>query len=163
MRQRDQIEGAAIAVHRECAADDLIKLLDNHELRDCEFADRDQQLRTQKLHFVVQPGGAIANLIGRWDTVSTRGGFAGKTTTHRREVDAVAHFRFRHSAKIAEPTEERLAGGPGKGTGEYRLFHAGRLPDQNYFAENGSAGDWRRQHARAAPALPELCDMLNKR
>ena len=61
--------------------------------------------------------------------------------------------------KFFEPTKERAARRPGERSAEKRFFYAGRLTDDHYFAEDSSAGNRWRQHARTAPALQQARDM----
>jgi hypothetical protein len=59
-----------------------------------------------------------------------------------------------------EPTEERAAGRPGERLAQNRFSDAGRLTDEHHLAEDRSAGNRRREHSRAAPALEQTRDML---
>lgn len=160
MGQRDYFERAAIAPDLETSAHDFVQFLERQELRDRKFADRDDEARSEQGDLSVHPGRTIPDFVRRWDTVATRRRFAGETTTNRREVNLRAHLRFIPVTEFVEPTEESAARGPRERPAEHGLFHAGRLTDKHDLAENRSAGNRRRQHARTTPALDQARDML---
>ena len=114
----------------------------------------------EKIDFIVHPRRAIPDFVGRGNSVATGSGLAGKTAADRGEINLGANLFFVHPAKLLEPAEERPSGRPREWFSEHRLFHAGRLTDQHDFARNGTAGDRRRQHARAATALSQERDVL---
>ena len=136
MGERDKIEGAMPVTNGEGAADDLVELFYREELRDGEFADGDDQLRSQKIDLIVDPGRAIPDLVRRRNAVAAGGSFARKTATDGSEVNLYAHLFFAHSAELLEPAEECAARGPRERSSEHRLFHAGRLADEHDFAQD---------------------------
>jgi len=153
MGQRDEIERAPLIPDCETAADDFVEFFERQELGDGEFADRNDQRRSQQIDLVVHPGGTVSDFVRRWNAISARRCFPRKAATDRGEINFCARLFFVQAAKLIEPTEERAAGRPGERFAEDRLFYAGRLADQHHFAENRAAGDRGRHHARATPAL----------
>ncbi len=155
MRQRDEIEAPTAAFHLETAADDLVELLHREKLCDREFADGDDEARTEDFKFGLAPGSAVSNFIGRGDAIPAGSGFAGKAATNGSEINAGTGFVFIPAAKLLEPTEESAPSRPGKWTAEDGLLHARRLTDEDDPANDGSARHGRRDHARAASALAQ--------
>lgn len=160
MGQWDQVECATIATQPERAAYDFVELLESEKLRDRKFADRDHELRLQKIDLIIHPRRTIPDLVRSWNAVPTRGGFSGKTAAHRREVNLRAHLYFTQMTKLFEPTEKGAARGPGKRPAQHWLPYSGRLTDKHHLAENRTSGNRRRQHAGTAPALEQMRDML---
>lgn len=160
--QWDQIKGAALILDSEAASDDLIEFFEGQELGDREFANGDNELRSEKIDLVVHPGRTIPDFIRRGNAISTGRSFSRKTAADRSEVNFRANFFFGHRTELLEPAEQGAAGRPRERFPKHRLFHARRLADQHDFAENGSAGNWRRQHSRTTPALQQTGDMIVK-
>ena len=160
MRQRDYFEGATVAADLETAPDDFVQFFEREELRDRKFADGDDESRLQQIDLIIHPGRTIPDLVRRWNAVAARSCFPRETAAHGREINLRAHFHFVQVTEFLEPTEERPASGPREGPAEDRLFHARRLTDQHDLAQHGAARNWRRQHARTAPALEQARDML---
>jgi hypothetical protein len=153
MREWNQIEGAPFVANAKGASHDFVELLEWEELRDGEFADWDDQLRSQEIDLIVHPARAIPDFVGRRDAVAAAGGFSGKAATDGGEVNSGAHLFSVHSAKFLEPTEERAPRRPRERFSEHWFFHSGRLTNEHDFTQDGSARDWRWQHSRAAAAL----------
>ena len=55
MRQRNQIEVAAIFLHGKAATDDIFQFPERNELRDGKIADRNDEMRPQDFELVVHP------------------------------------------------------------------------------------------------------------
>ena len=153
MGQRDQIERATVATLPERAAYDSVELLESEKLRDGKFADRDDELRLQKIDFIVHPGRTIPDLVRSWNAVSTRGGFSRKTTANRRKVNLRAHLHFTQMTKFFEPTEECTTSRPGKRLARHWLSYSRRLTHEHDLAQNRTAGNWWRQHSGTTPTL----------
>jgi hypothetical protein len=62
--------------------------------------------------------------------------------------------------EFGEPSKERAASSPGERLTQNWLANTGRLPDEHHPAQDRSAGNGRRQHPRAAPALEQSSDVL---
>src|SRR5205814_198679 len=139
MWQWDQVESATFSAHLENAPYNFIEFLEGDKLRDRQFADWNNKLRPQEIDLVIHPRGAISNFIGRGNAVAASRRFARETATNGGEINLRAHFGFVHSAKFFEPSKKRAARGPRKWFPQNWLFHARRLADQHYLAENGSA------------------------
>jgi hypothetical protein len=160
MGQRNQIENSVITFNDKFSTDDVFKFFKRNELADGESADRDDQARTKNLEFIVHPGRAIPNFLRAWDPVGPTKGLARETAANGREINSRAHYRFIHSAKLFEPSKQGLTGGMREWAFQYWFTHPRRLTDQHHFANNGTAGDWRRQHTRATAALNQSCNMI---
>lgn len=160
MGQWDYIECATATTQPEGPPYDFVELLENNKLCDRKFADRNDELWLQKIDFIIHPARAISDFIRRRNAIATRGCLAGKTAANRSKVNPRAHLRFTQMTELIEPTEERAASRPGEGLAQNRFSHARRLADEHHFAENRSAGNWRRQHPRTASTLKQACDML---
>lgn len=160
MRQWDDVERAAVTTERERAAYDFVELLKCKKLRDRKFADRDDEVRLQKIDFIIHPSRTIPDLVRSWNAVSARGGFSGKTAANRREVNLRAHLYFTHITKLREPTEEGAARGPGKRLAQHRLSYSRRLTNEHDLAQNRSARNRWRQHSGTTAALEQMRDML---
>jgi hypothetical protein len=160
MRQRDYFEGATVAADLKTAPHDFVQFLEREKLRDRKFADGDDESRLEQGDLSIHPGRTIPDFIRRWNAIATRSRFPGETSTDGCEVNLRAHFRFIQVTEFFEPTEEGAARRPGEGPAQDGLFHSGRLADEHDFAEDWSAGNRRRQHARTAPALEQARDML---
>ena len=139
MRQWNEVEGGAFAAYREGAAYNFIEFLERNKLRDRQFADGDDKPWSQQIDLVVHPRRAISNFIGRGNPISAGLRFARETTADGGEVDLRPHLGFGQLTKFLKPTEQRPASRPRERFPENWLFHAGRLADQHYLAENGSA------------------------
>ncbi|MEY2483232.1 MAG: hypothetical protein QOK24_1760 [Verrucomicrobiota bacterium] len=160
MRQRDYFEGATVAADLKTAPHDFVQFLEREELRDRQFADGDDESRLEQGDLRIHPSRTIPDFIRRWNAIATGRGFSWKTATDRGEVNLRAHLRFIQVTEFFEPTEEGAARRPGEGPAQDGLFHSGRLADEHDLAEDWSTGNWRRQHARTAPALEQARDML---
>jgi hypothetical protein len=160
MGQWDQIECATIATQTERPAYDFVKLLESKKLPDGKFANRDDELRLQKIDFIIHPRRTIPDLVRSWNAVPARGGFSGKAAANRREVNLGAHLHFTETTKLFEPTEEGAARGPGKRLAQHRLSYSGRLTDEHDLVQDGTAGNGWRQHPRTTPTLEQMRDML---
>jgi hypothetical protein len=160
MRKRYQIEGSSFVTYSERPADDFIEFFEWKKLSDGEFADGNDEIGLEQIDLIVHPARAISNFVRAGNSVATRGSFTREAATDGREVNRRANLILVHPTKFAEPTEESAPGCPGKRFPEDRFFHARRLTDQHHPAQDGSAGDWRRQHPRATAALPQQRDVL---
>ena len=129
MRQRDEVEGAAIPAHCEGAAHDFIEFLERNKLRDRQFAHWDDKPGLQQIDLVIHPRRAIPDFIGRGNAVAAGGRFAGETAADGREVNLRAHLELSQLTKFLKPTEQRPASRPREWLPENRLLHAGRLTD----------------------------------
>src|ERR1700731_40885 len=69
MGKWNQVEGATLVADLERAAYNFVELLEGNELGDGEFAHGNDQLWLEKIDLVVDPGGAIPDLIRRGDPV----------------------------------------------------------------------------------------------
>ena len=163
MGQWDYVKRATVPPQLEGAAYDFVELLESKKLCDRKFAHRDDELWLQELDFIIHPARAILDLFRRRNAVAARGGFSGKAAADRGEVNLRAHLYFTQVTEFVEPIEESAASGPGERLAQNRLSDAGRLTDEHHLAEDRSAGNRRRQHPRAAPALEQARDMLIQR
>lgn len=139
MRQRNQVEGATVAPKGEGAPNYLVEFLEREELGDREFTDRNDELRLQQIDFVIHPGRTISNFVWRGDAVAACRSFPGKAAADGREINVRADLFLSQPAELLKPAEEGAARRPREGFAEHRLFHAGRLADEHYFAENWAA------------------------
>jgi hypothetical protein len=155
MRQRNQLEAASFIANPKQPADDFIELFERKELRDGEFADRNYELGSKKIDFIIQPGRTIPDFIGRGDAVAAGCCLSRKTAANSCEINFGSHLFFVHSTELPEPAEKSAAGRPGKWFPEDGLFHARRLADQDHLTQNWPTCYRRRQHPRATPALPQ--------
>ncbi len=105
MRQRNEIITLAPVLHPEGPADDLVEFFDGKELRDGQFANGDNEARPENLKFVVHPTCAVADFVGRGNTIATGGSLAREATADGGEVDPLSHIRFTKAAEFLEPTE----------------------------------------------------------
>jgi hypothetical protein len=160
MGKRNQIKSATLPPDLEGAAYDLVEFLEREELGDGEFADGNDELRSQKVDLVVHPGRAISDFVRRRDAVATGGSFSGKTAADCSEINPRPHLFFAHPAELLEPSEESAARGPCERFPEHRLLYSGRLADEHDFAEDSSAGDRRWRHSRATAALAQKGNVL---
>jgi len=160
--QGNQVELVSDVGDAEGLADDGIQLLQRHELFDGEFADGQDKLRLEDFDLTMQPGGAIADFVGRRDTVAAGGFLSWKTATDGGHVDGGTENLFRHAGGFVKPAEQGFAGGPGKGTTEERFLVAGGLADEDDFAEHGAAADDGSVHLRAEAAGAEVFDVLDE-
>lgn len=129
MRQRNEVEGATIAAHPECAPDDFIQFGERNKLRDRQFADWNNKTWSQEIDLVIHPRRAIPNFIGRRDPIATRGRFARETAADGSKINLRPHLDLSQMTKFFEPTKERAACRPCEWLPEDRLLHAGRLAD----------------------------------
>ena len=159
MRQRDQVEGAAIAAQREGTPDDFSELFEGKKLGDRQFTDRDDEIRLEQVDLIIQPRRTIPDLVRRGNAIAPGGCFAGKAAANRGKINLRANLFLAHFAELLEPTEEGATGSPGEGFAEHGFFHAGRLADKHHFAQDRCAGNRRRQHPGTAPALEQERDM----
>ncbi len=160
MRERNQIEDPTFAPELETASNHLVEFVEREELRDREFSDGNHESRPKNLELIVHPGGAVADLVGRGNAITTGWRFTRETAADGCEIDLRPHPIFSHAAEFIEPTEQRSAGGPGERTSQNRFFHSGSLTDEYHSTNDGTAGNRRREHVRALAALPQLSDML---
>jgi hypothetical protein len=160
MGQRNHVEGPAIATLRKGSADHFVEFFERQELRNGQFADWNDEARSQQFDFVVHPGRTIPNFVGSRNTISPRGRFPREAAADGGKINPGAHFCFAQIAKLLEPTEEGAARRPGKRFAEDRFPGARRLTDQHDFAQDRPAGNRRREHARTAPALEQLRDVF---
>ena len=109
--------------------DEGIEFLCGDELGDGEFADRNDEPRSEELDFALQPGGAILNFIWRRHAVTASGFFAGETAADGGHVDGGTKGFLGHAGGIMEPAEQGFAGRPGKGASKDRFLVARRLAD----------------------------------
>jgi len=56
MGQRYEIKGSPRFANSKRSADDFIELFEGEELRDRQFADRDDQVRLKQRYLVIHPG-----------------------------------------------------------------------------------------------------------
>src|SRR2546423_10927836 len=138
----NQVEGPPFVANHERPANHFIQFFEGKKLRDGQFADGNDQLRSQNIDFIVHPGRAIPDLVRRGDAVAAGGSFSRETAADGGEVNLRADLFFVHSAELLKPAEKRTARGPGKWFAEHGLFHAGRLADEHDFAHDRAAGNW---------------------
>jgi hypothetical protein len=156
MRQRNQIEFAAVARQPERPAYYFIQFFERKKLGDRKFADWKDKPWLKKIDFVIHPRRAIANLVRGWNAVAARSGFTREAAADRCEINPSAQLGFTQMTEFIEPTEECSARRPSERPAQDRLFHARRLTDKNHLAENRTTGNRRGQHARTAPALQQM-------
>ena len=142
-----------VAMQPEGPAYDFVELRENKKLGDRKFADRNDELWSQKVDFIIHPARTIPNLIRRRNPVAVRGRLAGKTAADGGKVNPRAHLRFTQMTEFFEPTEERAASRPGEWLAQNRFSDTGGLTEEHHLAEDRSAGNRRRQHPRATAAL----------
>lgn len=162
MRQRNQVEAAAVPTKREGVPDDFVELLERKKLGDRELTDRNNEPRLEEIDLIIHPGRTIPDLVGRGNAVAARRGFPGEATAYRREINLGADLFFTQSAELLEPAEKGATRRPREWLAEHRLFYAGRLADENHFADDRSARNWWRQHPGATPALQQARDMFSE-
>jgi hypothetical protein len=92
--QRDQVEGAAIAVQRERAPNNFVEFLERKELGDGELADGNNERRSKNIDFITHPGRTIPDLVWCGDAVAAGWGFSWKASTDRREIKVRADLFF---------------------------------------------------------------------
>ncbi len=114
----------------------------------------------KKIDFIIHPGRAIPDLVRRRHSVAARGRLAGKAAADRGKINPRANLHFIQMTEFVEPSEECAASRPGERLAQNRLSHPRRLADEHHLAEDRSAGNGRRQHPRAAPALEQSGDVL---
>ncbi len=158
--QGNEIERVPGATDAKAAPDDLVKFRDIDELRDREFADGKHEPRSQNLELALEPGGTIRDLLGIGHAVAPAWRFPGKAAANRREINLRPHRFLSQAARFLEPTEECLAGSPGKWFSDDRFAHSGRLADEQNLAHDRAPRDGWRMHERAAAAVAQTRDML---
>lgn len=105
MRQRNEIELLASTFDTKTTPDDLVEFPDRHELRDSEFADRDNEAGLQNFDFAVQPRRTIRDLPWIGDTIASTRCFAGETTADCCEVYFPAHRFFVEAGRLFKPAK----------------------------------------------------------
>lgn len=163
MRQRNQVEAAAVATKRKGASDDFVEFFERKELGDRELTDRNNEPRLEEIDLIIHPGRTIPDLVRGGNPVAARSRFPGKATAYRREIDLGANLFFTQSAELLKPAEEGATRCPGEWLAQHRLFHARRLADEHHFAQDRSARNRWRQHPGATPALQQARDMFSQR
>ena len=128
-----------MATQPERPAYDFVELLERKKLRDRKFAHWDDELRLQKINFIVHPGRAILDFIRGRNAVSTRGRLARKAAADRGEVNLRAHLHFTQMTEFIEPAEECAASRPGERLSQNRFSDTRRLTDEHHLAEDRSA------------------------
>ena len=159
MRQGNDVEFSAVASGGKFLADDGVQFCQRNELLDGEAADGDDELRLEDFDFAAEPVGAVLNFGGRGHAVAAGGFFAGKTAADGGHVNFGAKGCFGHPGGFVKPAKERAAGGPGEGAAEDGLAVAGRLADEQDFADDRTAADDGRVHLRAQAAGAKLLDV----
>src|SRR6266513_2831810 len=152
MRQWDEVEDLVGPLRAKFAADHLIQFRALNELRDCQTADWNNQMRFQNLDLFVHPRGTILNLVGRRHAISSAGSFPRETSTYSGEINSRSHSGLVHSAELCEPTEKCLASGMRERPFQSRLARTRRLTDQHHLTNNRAAGDGCRFHSWTTPA-----------
>ena len=143
MRQRNHIENVIGTTSAKSAADHLVEFRALDELHDCESPDRNNQPRLQDLDLLRHPRRAVSNFIWRGNAVGAAGRFSGKTSTHGREINSRANSGFVHSAKLFEPTKQRLTGSVRERAFQRRLAGTGRLSNDHYITHHRATGNGR--------------------
>ena len=159
MRERNQIEGAALVTNPERAPHNFIQFFEWEKLSDGQFTHWNDQVGLQQIDLVVHPVGAVSDFIGRGNTIATGGGLSRETTADGGEVDRRADLLFVHAAKFLEPSEERSTGRPSERLCQDRFFNTRRLTDEHDLAQDRATGNRWGQHSGATPALEKAGDM----
>src|SRR4051812_48645557 len=136
MRQRNQLKRTPFITDPEGSPDDFIELFEWKKLGDGQLADGNDEIGLEQIDLVVHPARAISNFFRSRNAVATRGSFTREAATDGREINRRANLVLVHSTKFAQPTEKSAPGCPGKRFPEDRFFHARRLTDQHYFAQD---------------------------
>ena len=159
MGKGNQIEVLAGARGAKTLSDDLVEFSDRHELRDRQFAHRDDEMRAENFQLAIEPGRTVRDFLGVGNAVASAWGFAGETAADCGEIYPSPHFLFIQAGRLLEPPEKSFASSPGKRFPGQRFAHAWRLPNEQDLAHDRAARDRRRVHPRAAPAIAQTCDM----
>jgi len=126
-----------------------------HQLGYRQLSDRKDQPGSKQLHFRPEPGGAVGYFLRGRHPVATLGVLSGETAAHGRHVNPSPEVRF-GQANSSEPSEESLAGGPGKRSAGRAFPLPGCLTDEQDGGNNRLAGHHGAEHSRTPRALPEL-------
>jgi hypothetical protein len=111
MWQRDNIKCVAGPVHLKLSANYLLELCALDELRNRETADRNDQSRLENTDLGIHPRRAIANFVGRRNTITAARAFARETTANRCEINTRSKSALVQPTGLFKPAEHRLAGG----------------------------------------------------
>src|SRR5687767_13174833 len=106
MRQRNQVETAAVKAKRKGASDDFVELLEREELGNRELTDRNNELGLEKVDLVIHPGGTIPDLVRPRHAIAASRVFARKAATNCREIDLGADLFLAHGAELPEPAKK---------------------------------------------------------
>src|SRR5689334_7830572 len=116
MRKRDHVRVVTEPGRPYDAADQRIQLLSACALAehfaDRERADRDDERRLQDRDLPLQEHAAARNLVRVRPAVAAALRLSGEASRDRGHVDARAKRLLVQSARLLEPTKERLARGP---------------------------------------------------
>lgn len=129
MGQGDDIHGMVRQARSVTLSDNIRELFHRHELGDGQFANRQDELRTQQVYFGIEPLSAVIDLILAGHPVAAFGVFAGKTATDGGHVDTLSKSVFIQTDGF-KPAEECFTGCPGKGFSGRPLFVTRSLSDQ---------------------------------
>jgi len=159
MGKRDEIEIAPVEGGAELRPDDRVHARTGNEALDGQATDGDDEMGLEKEDFVAEPLGAVVDFGGVRDAVAAGGIASGEATADGGHVNVGAEYLLGDAGGLLEPTEEPLAGGPGKGASKDGLAGAGSLAHEKNPAEDGAAGDGGALHRRAKPAGEKLGDV----
>jgi len=160
MWQRNQVEAVPRAFHPKFTANYFLQFCAVDELHDSQSPDGNDETRPQDFDLVVHPRGAIANFVRSRHSVAAAGILARKTSTDSGKINCRSYGSFVQSTELLEPTKHRFTGGVRERSLQNRLTRAGCLANQHHIAKDRAARNRRRLHARAAPALQEMSDMV---
>lgn len=157
MRQRDEIEGLAGASHAKTAANHLVEFAQGNELRDRQFANRNNKPRLQDFELASKPRRTVRDFLRIRHAVTSARRFSGKTANDGGEINPGTDCGLVQPGGFLKPSEERFPRGMCEGALQHRLSHARRLADQHHITHNRATGNRRRHDPRAAAALAQSC------
>lgn len=159
MRKRNQIKANLDAFSAKFGTDYSFQFGAIDKLRDGQSAHWDDKTRPQDSDLFIHPRRTIVDFVGSGDAISARRRFPGKASAYGCEIDRRSNLRFVHPAELFEPTKQRFSRGVGEWSLQNRFSYPGCLADEYYVTKDGTAGNGRRLHARAAPASEQAFDV----